>query len=497
MTHLLRPRQAWQKLNRCRQFTRISRIQAALAGFLVGLGAVPLAWQLPDWLLAAGLGAAPLVLSRRWPGLFAALLLGAVLGTLRGGSYFADLASTYQAHYGQQVTIIGRAEDTSVYNRFGQREFHMSDPYLAEAGRRLPGRVKVSGFGNQNVQHGDAVSVHGQLRPGFGSAQGQISFAEIEIIQRYQSPLTKLRDYFFSGVYGTIGEPQASLGLGFLVGGRTLLPEDTREQLAATGLTHIVAVSGYNLTILVRLTRRLLAKRSKYLATAGSFGLIAAFLGVTGLSPSIARASVVTGLALLAWYYGRRINPLMLLLLSGAITAGITPRYIWSDLGWWLSFLAFAGVLILAPLVSRRLYGDKQPGNLARIVIETSCAQLLTMPLIGWVFGEFSAIAIFANAIILPAIPLAMALTVVAGSAGALLPALAGWFAWPARWLLETMTSLITLLAGIPRALLAVELSAVDMLALYATIAFAAVLILHSLRRRGQRLILNGVEVVE
>ncbi len=69
------------------------------------------------------------------------------------------------------------------------------------------------------------------------------------------------------------------------------------------------------------------------------------------MSPSMSRAGLVAGLSLLAWYYGRRIHPLVLLPLAMAITVMVQPSYAWGDLGWQLSFAAFAGVLIGAPLI--------------------------------------------------------------------------------------------------------------------------------------------------
>ena len=99
------------------------------------------------------------------------------------------------------------------------------------------------------------------------------------------------------------------------------MPLSINTQLAAVGLTHIIAVSGYNLTIIIRAMRRLLTKRSKYQSTLLSFGLIAVFLLVTGFSASIVRAAIVSGLSLIAWYYGRAFRPLLLILLSAVITA--------------------------------------------------------------------------------------------------------------------------------------------------------------------------------
>jgi predicted membrane metal-binding protein len=103
---------------------------------------------------------------------------------------------------------------------------------------------------------------------------------------------------------------------------------------------------------------------------------------VTGLAPSIFRASVVAVVSLWAWYYGRSARPMMLLGLSGVFTAMLSPILLWSDLGWWLSFLAFFGVLgCWSDIFSKRFF-HKPPSELpffGQIILETSSAQLMTL----------------------------------------------------------------------------------------------------------------------
>lgn len=232
-------------------------------------------------------------------------------------------------------------------------------------------------------------------------------------------------------------EPHASLGLGFLVGLRSALPSELDEQLRIVGLTHIVVASGFNLTILVRIARRLLARYSKYQAFAGSIILIFGFLMITGASPAIIRAAVVTILSLLAWFYGRRFQPVLVILLGAAVTAGYNPLFIWFDVGWWLSFLAFAGVLIIAPIVTKKLYRDKSPQMIVQVAVETISAQLVATPLILALFGKISMVALLANIMVVPIIPFAMLATFVAGMLGLLIPiSLAAWIALPARIIL-------------------------------------------------------------
>jgi competence protein ComEC len=267
-----------------------------------------------------------------------------------------------------------------------------------------------------------------------------------------------LRDWFADLVRVAIPEPESSLGIGYLVGQRRSLPVDLTLALQMAGLTHVVVASGYNLTILVRMSRRLFAKISKYLSVMVAGFMIIAFILITGLSPSMMRAGLVAALSLAAWYYGRNFHPITLLSIAVALTIIIDPSYAWGDLGWQLSFMAFGGVMILAPLASRYLFGDKKPGFIGQVLIETVSAQILTAPILIAAFGQISNVAIVTNLLVLPLVPLAMLLTFIAGLGSLAVPSLAVVIAAPATWLLGYMVNVAQFFAGLPWAVAVVKL---------------------------------------
>lgn len=457
-------------------------VLTGLIGVLAGLGLARIGFVPQATVIWLCVAITPLIGLRRWWSLAIMLLLGLAIGGWRGQLVQTDLAS-YENYQFQDVELVGIVQDDPTYHESGQLEFYVTDLTLGE--QNVRGRVRVRGFtGALAIRRSDRVKVAGQLYPGFASWQGSISYSEIAVVERDSSVITTLRRNFLAGVYTALPEPQASLGLGFLVGTRALLPVELTEQLRRVGLTHIVAVSGYNLTILVRFARRLGMRFSKRLAVLLAVGLLAVFITTTGVPPSVARATVVAGLALSAWYYGRRVSPVTLLLASSAVTAYINPLYLWSDLGWWLSFLAFFGILIVAPLVRRRLWGQRKLHWLPAIMVETACAQLMTLPLTMAVFGELSVIALLANILVLPLVPFAMLLTFAAGLAGMVAPVLAGWVAWPARVLLSFMTEVVSLLAEPKWVLLNLKLTTVAAGAIYIIIAVLTVWSYRLLRRR-------------
>ncbi len=323
---------------------------------------------------------------------------------------------------------------------------------VAPAQTSLVGSLTIRGFGEPAIYKGDIVQVTGKLYPALGNDIGRISFAELKVLKRDSFWLNDLRRKFAAGMQSALPEPSASFALGLLIGQRNTLPEETNEQLRHVGLTHIIAVSGYNLTIIVLACRRLLAKQSKFQATAVCLALISLFLLVTDAAPPIVRAAIISLIGIGAWYYGRNIRPLVLLLVAATVTIIANPIYLWSSVSWWLSFLAFFGVLVLAPLITKRILGDREPHMLLGILIESACASILVLPYILFIFGEMSLVSLPANLLVVPLIPFAMLFGLFAGLAGMIVPAIAGWVAWPGSVVTTFMLDMANLLSRVPNA---------------------------------------------
>ncbi len=383
------------------------------------------------------------------------LMLGLLffgLGWWRGSEYMGKLAVHESLHL-KSAVLVGRATEDAVYGQRYQLEFSLDHvEVLAPTRTPLVGGLTIRGFGEPAVYRGDIVKVEGKLFPTRGNNLASVSFAELKVLRHDTSWINELRRKFAAGMQSALPEPVASFGLGLLIGQRNTLPDDTSDQLRHVGLTHIIAVSGYNLTIIVMACRRLLARRSKFQATVACLALVGVFLLITGSSPPIVRAAIISLLSIGAWYYGRNIKPLVLLLLAAAVTVLANPVYLWGNVSWYLSFLAFFGVLVLAPLITKRFTGHQEPKVLAGILIESACASVMVLPYILFIFGEMSLISLPANLLVIPFIPAAMLLGLVAGLGGMLVPAVAGWIAWPAKYLLTYMLDIANLLSRIPHA---------------------------------------------
>jgi competence protein ComEC len=398
------------------------------------------------------------------------IFAGLVIGLWRGGMYMQKYEQIHSLAL-RKVTIIAIAGNDSVYGKRSQIQFtgsriRLVEPYHTE----MAGSFKLSGFGERMIYKGDEVQVSGRLYPSRGSTQATIAYAKLVRLSAGHSIFADINRKFTAGMQSALPEPQSSFAMGLLIGQRNNLPAEITLALTAVGLVHIVAVSGYNLTILIRAAGRL-KLGSKYQKLLLSLAMIAGFVLITGFSASIVRAAIVSTLTLWAWYYGRQIKPWVLISFAAAITALWNPFYVWGDLSWYLSFLAFFGVLVIAPLINTKLF-RKEPKLLTMVVLETLSAEIMTLPLIMMTFNQLSVVALIANALVVPLVPLAMLLSAIAGTAGAIVPQFAGWLAYPARLLLTYMLDVVHILASLPSVLVHRSISLPYMLCIYAIVAF-------------------------
>lgn len=440
--------------------------------FLCGLGVARLKLCSPILFWLSLLGCAVLFFVRkRRPKIFfmAFIVFGFIAGWFQG-SVFMQKVARYDTLFNQHVTLEVMALEDSTYNDKSQMEFTAHEIIVVSHNMELPGQIVVNGFGVPMVYKSDRLRLEGKLYPRRGNNIAGMSFAQITLLERKPSPIDVLRRNFAAAMQNVLPEPLASFGLGLLIGQRATLGKTVTDELTAVGLIHIVAVSGYNLTVIIMICRRLSEKRSRYQALILSLLLIGAFLLLTGNSPSIVRAAVVSFVSLVTWYFGRNIRPVLLLLLSAVLTAGVNPLYLWSNIGWYLSFTAFFGVLVMAPQITLRLKKSLQENILVQVLVETTAAQLCTLPILLFIFGRLSVIGIVANLFVVPLVPLAMLLGLFAGLAGMTNFVLSGIVAFPPRLILRYMLNMSTLLSKVPFANVQVQISAAQMIGLYVLI---------------------------
>lgn len=419
------------------------------------------------WVVLGGLLCGLALWKSRRVLLVAAFIGGALVGLYRGGVDQALLVH-YGPYLNKTVTVKGTIDgDVSLA---GSDTYALQLTHLQINGSDQLGTVYVTiGANGAQLRRSDTVVVRGILMAGFGSFSGTMYRATLVSASRPVpgDVALEVRDAFASRVRQAVDEPQASLGIGFLLGQKSALPSDLMQALQVAGLTHIVVASGYNLMILVRLARRAFEKVSRYLATVASGGLIVGFIAMTGMTPSMTRAGLVAALGLAAWYVGRKFHPVTLLCFAATVTVMIEPSNVWGNVGWMLSFAAFAGVMLVAPILTAYLFGKEKVPFIAQLFIETTSAQLVTLPIIAMTFGTVSVIALLANLLVLPLIPFTMLLTFITGLVGFVAPAIQMIVAWPTQAVLDVIVRVIEWCADLPGAQMTWQIGPVFVVVLY------------------------------
>ncbi len=425
------------------------RIAVLSAGLLLGVALAPVFQVFP----VVGIVAVTVVLFTLFSSrLYVTILLfifSSIAGAGYGSSVYGGEHISYSNVIGAPLEMSGKIrEDPSLSGGYLSLQLNeikiKNTAYRGSVFARLKTKAKLL--------RGERVTVEGLAEDGFGNFSLSLKDAKVIAVERseYGDIGRSFRDWFAGNVRKLIGEPQASLGIGYLTGQKSALPEDLADALKIAGLTHIVVASGYNLTVLVRLARRLFLPISKFSAAMAAAGMVVLFMAVTGLSPSMTRAGLVSGLSILFWYYGRKVHPIVLLLFVAAVTVLYQPGYVWGDLGWQLSFAAFFGVMIIGPLLQQYFFGARPPNIIWQTLIETTAAHIATVPVIALSFGVVSNVAIVANILVVPLVPIAMLLTFACGIWGIFSIPFAQAVVVPTEFLLKYMIGVAEYVAGIP-----------------------------------------------
>ena len=220
----------------------------------------------------------------------------------------------------------------------------------------------------------------------------------------------KLKSWFEGRLSEVFAEPHGSFMAGLILGSRKGIPDDLIVDFNATGLTHIVAISGYNITLVILIVSGMfgfLTRRWKAIVS-GIFVLL--FVLFVGASAAVVRAGVMGVIGLMALYLGRDYVVEIALMAAAFVMAVWNPKILVYDVGFQLSFLATAGLIYVAPKLERFVKWVPQGFGVRESLLMTLSAQVLALPVILLNFERLSLISPIANVFILPFIPLAMLL---------------------------------------------------------------------------------------
>lgn len=345
---------------------------------------------------------------------------------------------------GNEVSVEGIVSEIPKENDFNIRitvNQNDSDFYFLAIGSK-----------EDNIFYGDKVLVSGELTipENFDTETGRvfnyrrylankniyyvIENAEIKIIESESRKglkfwLYKFRNSFRENMGMIINYPNSSLAEGLLLGEKSGFDNNMQDDFVKTGTIHIVALSGYNITIIADNTIKILGSvLSKTLSIIFSFFLILIFIIMTGAEATAVRAGVMASILLLSKIMGRDYYAKRALWIAFILMLAYDLRVI-SDMSFQLSFLATAGILYIHPKIFPKLYFIPIRFHLREIVSTTISATIAVLPLVLYSTGVLSLVSLPANILILPFIPITMFFSFLAGIISFISPFLAYPFA--------------------------------------------------------------------
>lgn len=270
------------------------------------------------------------------------------------------------------------------------------------------------------------------------------SYTSPILLEDGKTPLLQhVRALILDRIDCVLGEPQASLAAGLLLGEQNFSKE-WEERFVETGTSHIVAASGYNISVVVLVLSGILVRAGVRRQRAFWF-LVQAILGyviLAGAEAAVIRAGVMACLLLVAKQIGRRANLTNAILLTAAIMLAVNPQLLRDDVGFQLSFASTVALIYLAPILEKRLKFIPETFGIRTSMTATVAATIFTLPIIIFSFHRVSLIAVVSNLFILPLVPYAMFFGAIAliGSAAA----------GPAWLVLSIILTTIRSLASLP-----------------------------------------------
>lgn len=374
---------------------------------------------------------------------------------------------------GNQVTVHGILDD-EVDAREGSARLTIAVSKVVSGDREYEVSTQVVALvaPHPPVAYGDSVSVTGTLHlpeafetdtgrlfnyPGYLAVSGVgylLHFAYVEEVApgpfSVKRSLFALKEKYLDALALALSEPQAALAGGITVGDKRALGGPLLDAFRDSGIIHIVVLSGYNITIIIAFLLGLMLSWSRALRVGGGVCIIVLFVLMTGATATGVRAGIMAGIALLALVAYRRYDASRALAVAAVAMVLYNPRVLLFDPGFQLSAVATAGLLYVAPYTERRIMFVPNMFGLREIMATTIGTQLAVLPLLLFLMGEISLVAIIANVLVLPVVPLAMLLSFLAALSGAVAASFGVVVGYPAYLLLSWVILVAERSAAVP-----------------------------------------------
>jgi competence protein ComEC len=363
--------------------------------------------------------------------------------------YVHAAVATFSTHsfigyYDRPVSVEGVIDSDS--DQRGDRTLYRVR-VVAIDGMPVTGKLLLTDTGYNTFAYGDGIVAEGELsKPEpFVTENGKLFPYDVWLaregvtaLMRYPdrvllvSSQQTVRGYLYGvrarliqGIAHALPEPNASLAAGLLLGAQHSLGDEITEAFQVTGLSHIIVLSGYNMTIIADVVIRVLG----YVWMAGALPIaalmIVVFALMVGGSATVVRAATMALLAVVARATGRTYGAPRALTIAAAGMALHSPLVVLYDPGFQLSCMATLSLVLWGAWFEEKLKLFDRVPTVRTIAASTLAAQVGVLPLVAYHIGSVSLIAPLANVVALPMVPVAMATSFGAGVFGQVVPSLA------------------------------------------------------------------------
>jgi competence protein ComEC len=378
--------------------------------------------------------------------------------------FFTPSKPNYTEVVGKEVVFEGKVIDTPDIRNYNQR--------IVIKPNKEDTNILVVAPKEINIFYGDQVIVYGVLEnpENFITDTGKefnydrylsnkdiyflIKEARVEIISHNNKTsvkglLFRLRDLFMKNIEMVISSPKSDLANGLILGARGGFDNETKNEFINTGTIHIVALSGYNITIVAEGVMRVFGLvLTETLSIFLGIFIIILFILMTGGTSTAIRAGIMAFIMLFGRMTGRNYDAGRALIIAGFLMIAYDLRVI-TDISFQLSFLATGGVLFITPKIIDKLRFLTIRFKFRELVATTISATMAVLPVLLYSTGIFSLVSLPVNILILPFIPVAMFLSFVVGVVGFISPSLSLPFAFVSDLLLSYILLVIHFFASL------------------------------------------------
>lgn len=351
-------------------------------------------------------------------------LTGLLFFVLVGSLYYVgdDLRfKNFRVPFDEKLSFSGVIADQPVFKSNYQE-------FVLKLNKPSRGKILVKLPLYPRFDYGDELKLKGLIKKPFPEGYerylakervaGVLFLPEAELIgknkdSKIKGALYALRGKIVVSFQKVLPSQEAAFLSGLTLGVRSEFSDEFKKAMSLSGTTHLVALSGYNITILawavMGIFGTLFKRRAAFILT---IIFIIGFVLMAGASSSVVRAAIMGILVLLAREVGRIYDFRNAIIFAALAMVLENPKVLVFDVGFQLSFLALLGIIYLRPVIQKISKLKNEPGFLSwrDNLLTTASAQFAVAPLLIINFGVFSPTSLLANVIILETVPVAMAL---------------------------------------------------------------------------------------